>query len=155
MRKGIAKKRYILPDPKYKDLLVSKFINCLMLKGKKNLAFEIFYDSIDIVSKKMKKDGLEVWKKSLNNIMPCVEVKRRRIGGAKFQVPVEVSPERKISLGIKWLIKYARLRSENTIKNKLSNEIISAFNGEGNAIKKKIEIHKIAESNKAFSHFKF
>jgi len=155
MRKGISKKRYILPDSKYQDSLVSKFVNCLMIDGKKNLAYEIFYDSIDIVSKKTKEEGLEVWKKALNNVMPYVEVKRRRIGGATFQVPIEVRPERKISLGIKWLIKYSRLRSEKTMKEKLSNEIISAFKFEGNSIKRKTDIHKMAESNKAFSHFKF
>ena len=155
MRKKKKKKRYILPDPRYQDSLVSKFVNCLMLKGKKKLAYKIFYNSIEMVSKRTKEEGLEIWKKALNNIMPYVEVKRRRIGGATFQVPIEVRPERKISLGIKWLIKYSRLRSENTMQERLFGEIISAFKGEGNAVKKKMDIHKMAESNKAFSHFKF
>jgi small subunit ribosomal protein S7 len=155
MRKGKAKKRYIMPDPKYNNTLAAKFINCLMKEGKKNLAYKIFYDSIEIVSEKTNEKGLDIWKKALNNIMPHVEVKKKRIGGATFQVPIEVRPERKISLGIKWLIYYSRLRSENTMKEKLANEIISASKGDGNAVKKKTDIHKMAESNKAFSHFRF
>jgi small subunit ribosomal protein S7 len=144
-----------MPDPKYNNTLAAKFINCLMKEGKKNLAYKIFYDSIEIVSEKTNEKGLDIWKKALNNIMPHVEVKKKRIGGATFQVPIEVRPERKISLGIKWLIYYSRLRSENTMKEKLANEIISASKGDGNAVKKKTDIHKMAESNKAFSHFRF
>ena len=154
MRKGSAKKRYLLPDPKYKDPLVTRFVNTLMKAGKKNLAYTIFYDSMDMIAEKTQEEGLAVWKKALNNIMPSVEVKRRRVGGATFQVPIEVRPDRKISLGIKWLVNYARLRGEKTMQEKLVNEIIAASNGEGSAVKRKNDIHKMAESNRAFSHFK-
>ncbi|MEM7055305.1 MAG: 30S ribosomal protein S7 [Bacteroidota bacterium] len=153
MRKGNAKKRNILPDPKYKDPLVTRFVNNLMEAGKKNLAYTIFYDAIDIISEKTKEEGLAVWKKALNNTTPSVEVKRRRVGGATYQVPIEVRPSRKASLSIKWLISQARLRGEKTIKEKLVNEIIAASQGEGRAVKKKVDIHKMAESNRAFSHF--
>ena len=154
MRKGSAKKRHILPDPKYKDPLVTRFVNNLMKAGKKNLAYAIFYDAIDIISEKTKEEGLEVWKKALSSITPSVEVKRRRVGGAIFQVPVEVRPDRKVSLSIKWLISQVRLRGEKTMKEKLVNEIIAASQGEGKAVKKKVDTHKMAESNRAFSHFK-
>ena len=154
MRKGSAKKRHILPDPKYKDPLVTRFVNNLMKAGKKNLAYAIFYDAIDIISEKTKEEGLEVWKKALSSITPSVEVKRRRVGGAIFQVPVEVRPDRKVSLSIKWLISQVRLRGEKTMKEKLANEIIAASQGEGKAVKKKVDTHKMAESNRAFSHFK-
>lgn len=155
MRKKKVKKRYIISDPKYNNILAAKFINCLMKKGKKNLAHKIFYNSIEIVSNKTNEKGIEVWKKALNNIMPHIEVKKKKIGGATFQVPIEVRPERKISLGIKWLIYYSKLRSENTMKEKLANEIISASKGSGSAVKRKTDMHKTAESNKAFSHFRF
>jgi small subunit ribosomal protein S7 len=154
MRKGSPKKRTLLPDPKYKDLLVTRFVNNLMKEGKKNLAFHIFYDALDIVENKAQEPGLEVWKKALNNVFPSVEVKRRRVGGATLQVPIEVRPERRISLGIKWLLEQARLRSEKTMQEKLAGEIIAASQGEGKAVKKKTDMHKMAESNKAFSHFK-
>lgn len=155
MRKSKPKKRYVLPDPKFKDTLVTKFVNNLMYDGKKSLAYSIFYDAIDIVSEKLKEDGLEVWRKALNNVMPSVEVRSRRVGGATFQVPTEVRPERKISLGIKWLIKYARMRNDKTMKECLANEIIAAAKGEGAAVKKKDDTHRMAEANKAFSHFRF
>jgi small subunit ribosomal protein S7 len=155
MRKAKPKKRYLLPDPKYKDVLVTKFVNNLMYEGKKSLAYSIFYGAIDLVSEKTKEDGLEVWRRALNNVMPSVEVKSRRVGGATFQVPTEVRPERKISLGIKWLIKYARMRNDKTMKECLANEIIAASKGEGAAVKKKDDTHRMAEANKAFSHFKF
>ncbi|MFN3316645.1 MAG: 30S ribosomal protein S7 [Raineya sp.] len=155
MRKAKPKKRYVLPDPKFKDTLVTKFVNNLMYDGKKSLAYSIFYDAIDIVSEKTKEDGLEVWRKALNNVMPSVEVRSRRVGGATFQVPTEVRPERKTSLGIKWLIKYARMRNDKTMKECLANEIIAASKGEGAAVKKKDDTHRMAEANKAFSHFRF
>jgi small subunit ribosomal protein S7 len=155
MRKGKPKKRYVLPDPKFKDTLVTKFVNNLMYDGKKSIAYAIFYGAIDMVAEKTKEDGLEVWRKALNNVMPSVEVRSRRVGGATFQVPTEVRPERKISLGIKWLIKYARMRNDKTMKECLANEIIAASKGEGAAVKKKDDTHRMAEANKAFSHFKF
>ena len=155
MRKSTPKKRVILPDPKYHDVLVSKFINNLMYSGKKNIAHELFYDAIDVVSEKTKEDGLEVWKKALSNVTPSVEVRSRRFGGATFQIPSEIRPERKQSLGMKMLINYARKRSEKSMSLKLAGEIMSAYKEEGAAYKRKEEIHRMAEANKAFSHFKF
>jgi small subunit ribosomal protein S7 len=155
MRKAKPKKRYILPDPKFGDTLVTKFVNNLMLSGKKSVSYSIFYDANEAVSKKTSEDGLEVWKKALNNVTPAVEVKSRRVGGATFQVPLEVRPERKVSLGIKWLIKYARTRGEKTMTDKLAGEIIAASKGEGAAVKKKDDTHRMADANKAFSHFRF
>ena len=155
MRNRKAPKRYVLPDPKYKSELVTKFVNKLMLHGKKNLAYTIFYSALDLIEKKLQQPGLEVFQNALNNVMPVVEVKSRRIGGATFQVPTEVRPERRISLGMKWLITYARKRGEKSMIEKLCNEIISASKGEGAAFKKKEDTHKMAEANKAFAHFKF
>jgi len=126
-----------------------------MLSGKKSVSYSIFYDAIEVVSKKTSEDGLEVWKKALSNVSSSVEVKSRRVGGATFQVPLEVRPERKISLGIKWLIKYARTRGEKTMTDKLAGEIIAASKGEGAAVKKKDDTHRMADANKAFSHFRF
>ena len=126
-----------------------------MYDGKKSTAYSIFYNAVDIVEKKTNESGLETWKKALNNVMPAVEVKSRRVGGANFQVPTEVRPERKIALGMKWLISYARKRGEKTMMEKLAGEIISAAKGEGAAVKKKEDTHKMAEANKAFSHFRF
>lgn len=144
-----------MPDPKFKDELVTKFVNYLMVDGKKSVAYGIFYDAIDLVENRTKENGLETWKKALNNVMPSVEVKSRRVGGATFQVPLEVRPSRKISLGIKWLIRYSRARGEKTMKERLAGEIIAASKGEGAAIKKKDDTHRMAEANKAFSHFRF
>lgn len=155
MRKSKPKKRYLLPDPKFQDTLVTKFVNYLMEQGKKSTAYGIFYDAIEIVEKKTSESGLEVWKRAMNNLMPSVEVKSRRVGGATFQVPVEIRPERKINLSIKWLIDYARMRGEKTMMDKLAAEIIAASKGEGAAIKKKDDTHRMAEANKAFSHFRF
>lgn len=155
MRKSKPKKRYILPDPKFKDTMVTKFVNSLMYDGKKSIAYTIFYDAIGVIEKKTSENGLEVWRKALNNIMPSVEVRSRRVGGATFQVPSEVRPDRKVSLGVKWLIKYARSRGEKTMTDKLAGEIIAASKGEGAAVKKKDDTHRMAEANKAFSHFKF
>ena len=154
MRKSKPKKRYLLPDPKFQDTLVTKFVNYLMEQGKKSVAYGIFYDAIEIVEKKTNESGLEVWKRAMNNLMPSVEVKSRRVGGATFQVPVEIRPERKINLSIKWLIDFSRLRGEKTMMDKLAAEIIAASKGEGAAIKKKDDTHRMAEANKAFSHFR-
>ena len=155
MRKAKPKKRYVLPDPKFKDVLVTKFVNNLMYDGKKSTAFTIFYDALDKVEDRTKENGLETWKKALNNVMPSVEVKSRRVGGANFQVPTEVRAERKVSLGMKWLILYARKHGDKTMMDRLANEIIAASKGEGAAVKKKDDTHRMAEANKAFSHFRF
>lgn len=155
MRKSKPKKRYLLPDPKFQDTLVTKFVNYLMEQGKKSTAYGIFYDAIEQVEKKTSEPGLEVWKRAMNNLMPSVEVKSRRVGGATFQVPVEIRPERKINLSIKWLIDFSRLRGEKTMMDKLAAEIIAASKGEGAAIKKKDDTHRMADANKAFSHFRF
>ena len=155
MRKAKPKKRYVLPDPKFGDTMVTKFVNYLMQDGKKSTAYSIFYDAVAIVEEKTKENGLETWKKALANISPSVEVKSRRVGGATFQVPLEVRPERKVSLGIKWMITFARKRGEKTMKERLAGEIIAAAKGEGAAIKKKDDTHRMAEANKAFSHFRF
>jgi len=155
MRKSKPKKRIILPDPKFNDAQVTRFVNNMMYDGKKSIAYSIFYDAVQLVEEKTSENGLEAWKKALNNVMPSVEVKSRRVGGANFQVPTEVRPERKIALGMKWLINYARKRGEKTMHEKLAGEIISASKGEGAAVKKKEDVHKMAEANKAFSHFRF
>lgn len=155
MRKSSAKARPILPDPKFNDETVSKFINNLMWGGKKQLARGIFYDAIDIVESKVDEaSGLETFKTALANVMPAVEVKSRRVGGATFQIPIEVSPGRKSSLGMKWLIKYARARNEKSMALRLASEIVAASKGEGAAVKKKEDTHRMAEANKAFSHFR-
>ena len=158
MRKSRAKKRLLIPDPRYSDVLVTEFVNNLMLNGKKSLAFSIFYNALDIVGEKIKDDEntpLDVWKKALENITPQVEVKSRRIGGATFQVPMEVRTERKVSISIKNLIKYSRNRAGKTMSEKLASEIMAAYNLEGGAFKKKEETHRMAEANKAFAHFRF
>ena len=155
MRKSKPKKRILLPDPRFNDILVTRFVNNMMYDGKKSTAYSIFYNAVDIVEKKTNESGLDTWKKALNNVMPAVEVKSRRVGGANFQVPTEVRAERKVALGMKWLISYARRRGEKTMMEKLAGEIISAAKGEGAAVKKKEDTHKMAEANKAFSHFRF
>ena len=158
MRKAKPKKRILLPDPKFNDVLVTRFVNNLMVDGKKSIAYTIFYDALDIVGEKMKdadKAPLEIWKKALENITPQVEVKSRRIGGATFQVPTEVRPERKISLSMKNLVLYSRKRAGKSMAEKLSAEIIAAYNQEGAAFKRKEEMHRMAEANKAFAHFRF
>lgn len=154
MRKSKPKKRYILPDPKFRDVQVTKFVNNLMFDGKKSVSFTIFYDALELVEKKTSESGLEIWRKALNNVMPSVEVKSRRVGGATFQVPTEVRPERKQALGMKWLIGYARKRGEKTMMDRLAAEIIAASKGEGASVKKKDDTHRMAEANKAFSHFR-
>ncbi|MFM7662552.1 MAG: 30S ribosomal protein S7 [Bacteroidota bacterium] len=156
MRRRKAKKITILPDPKFNDVVVTKFVNNLMLDGKKSLAFRIFYDAITIVDKKLEdQDGLEVWKKALENVTPSVEVRSRRVGGATFQIPTPVREERKSSLAMKWLIGYSRKRNEKTMAQKLASEIIAASKEEGAAFKKKEDTIRMAEANKAFSHFRF
>lgn len=155
MRKSKPKKRIVLPDPKFNDVLVTRFVNNLMLRGKKNLAYNIFYDAMEIVSEKTKEDGLEVFKKGLANVTPNVEVRSRRIGGATFQIPSEIRSERKMSIGMKNLIKFARKRNEKNMAAKLAGEIVSAFKEEGAAYKRKEDTHRMADANKAFSHFRF
>ena len=158
MRKAKPKKRILLPDPKFGDVAVTLFVNNLMLDGKKSIAYAIFYDALDIVGEKMKdadKAPLEIWKQALENITPQVEVKSRRVGGATFQVPTEVRPERKISLSMKNLVLYSRKRAGKSMAEKLSAEIMAAYNNEGAAYKRKEEMHRMAEANKAFAHFRF
>ena len=155
MRKKRAEKRYIKPDPRFNDLIVAKFINCLMLDGKKAVARNIVYDAFGIIEEKTKKPGLEVFKKALNNIQPLIEVRSRRVGGATYQVPMEVRPERRIALGMRWLKTYSLSRNEKSMAAKLAGELISASNNEGSAVKKREDIHKMAEANKAFAHFRW
>lgn len=158
MRKTKPKKRILLPDPKFHDITVTQFVNNLMLQGKKSIAYRIFYDALEIIGEKMKdseKAPLEIWKKALENITPQVEVKSRRVGGANFQVPTEVRPERKTSISMKNLILYARKRSGHTMADKLAAEIMAAYNNEGAAYKRKEDMHRMAEANKAFAHFRF
>ncbi len=158
MRKRQAKKRPLLPDPKFNDQLVTRFVNNLMWDGKKSTAFKVFYDAIEIVETKKQdaeKSALEVWKDALTNVMPHVEVRSRRVGGATFQIPMQIRPDRKISYAIKWMILYARRRNEKSMAAKLASEILAAAKEEGAAVKKRMDTHKMAEANKAFSHFRF
>jgi small subunit ribosomal protein S7 len=154
MRKQQAKKLPLAPDPKFNDKLVTRFVNTLMWEGKKTTAFTIFYDALDKVSKMTSEEGYEVWKKALQNVTPAVEVRSRRIGGATFQIPSEVRPDRKISLSMKWMIRFARERNGKTMADKLANEIVAASKGEGGAFKRKEDTHRMAEANKAFAHFR-
>ncbi|MGB2233525.1 MAG: 30S ribosomal protein S7 [Flavobacteriaceae bacterium] len=158
MRKRSAKKRPLLPDPRFNDQLVTRFVNNLMWSGKKSIAFKIFYDAIDIVDEKKQDDeksALEIWKEALTNVMPHVEVRSRRIGGATFQIPNPIRPDRKISTAMKWLISFSRKRNEKSMAQKLAAEILAASKEEGAAVKKRVDTHKMAEANKAFSHFRF
>ncbi|HPF96152.1 MAG: 30S ribosomal protein S7 [Flavobacteriaceae bacterium] len=158
MRKRQAKKRPLLPDPRFNDQLVTRFVNNLMWDGKKSVAFKVFYDAIDIVEQKKNNDektALEVWKDALSNVMPHVEVRSRRVGGATFQIPMQIRPDRKISTAMKWLIGYARKRNEKSMSARLAAEILAAAKEEGAAVKKRVDTHKMAEANKAFSHFRF
>ena len=154
MRKAQAKKLPLAPDPKFNDKLVTRFVNNLMWEGKKSGAYNIFYDALDKVAKQTNEDGYEVWKKALVNLTPAVEVRSRRIGGATFQIPAEVRQDRKISLSIKWLIRYSRDRNGRSMADKLAGEIVAASKGEGAAFKKKEDTHRMAEANKAFAHFR-
>ena len=153
-RKGNVTKRVITPDPKYNDQIVAKFVNCIMRRGKKSLAESIFYDSLDIINKRMKKDSLEVFKQALDNVKPVLEVKSKRIGGATYQVPIEVSSDRRTSLAMRWIINYAKARNGKSMGEKLAQEIIDASKGEGASMKKKEDVHKMAEANKAFAHYR-
>ena len=158
MRKRQAKKRPLLPDPRYNDQLAARFVNMLMWNGKKSVAFKIFYDALDIVEEKKtdeEKSALEIWKDALSNVMPHVEVRSRRVGGATFQIPRQIRPDRKISTAMKWLISFSRKRSEKSMAQKLAAEILAASKEEGAAVKKRVDTHKMAEANKAFSHFRF
>jgi len=156
MRKSRAKKRVLLPDPKFQDKLVTRFVNNLMLDGKKSTAFEIFYSALEIVNEKVEEeDCLDVWKKALTNVTPGVEVRSRRIGGATFQIPQPIRDDRKISMGMKWMISFARKRNEKTMAQKLAAEIMAGHKEEGAAFKKKEDTHRMADANKAFSHFRF
>lgn len=155
MRKERAKKRELLPDPRFNDQLVTRFVNNLMLHGKKSIAFDIFYEAIDIVSQKTEGNGLETWKQALTNVMPHVEVRSRRVGGANFQIPMQIRPDRKVTMAMKWLIGYSRKRNEKSMAAKLAGEILAASKEEGAAVKKRMDTHKMAEANKAFSHFRF
>ncbi|MBT8308775.1 MAG: 30S ribosomal protein S7 [Flavobacteriaceae bacterium] len=158
MRKRAAKKRPILPDPRFNDQLVTRFVNMMMWDGKKSVAFKVFYDAIDIVEEKKtddEKSALETWKDALSNVMPHVEVRSRRVGGATFQIPMQIRPDRKISTAMKWLISYSRKRNEKSMAQRLAAEVLAASKEEGAAVKKKVDTHKMAEANKAFSHFRF
>jgi small subunit ribosomal protein S7 len=154
MRRRKAKKIAVLPDPKFNDMVVTKFVNNIMLQGKKGTAFNIFYDAIEKVSAKTNEDGLEIWRKALENVTPAVEVRSRRVGGATFQIPTPIRDERKSSMAMKWLIGYARSRNEKSMADKLAGEIIAASKGEGAAFKKKEDVHRMADANKAFAHFR-
>ncbi|KGO85588.1 30S ribosomal protein S7 [Flavobacterium rivuli WB 3.3-2 = DSM 21788] len=158
MRKRQAKKRPLLPDPQFNDQLVTRFVNNLMWDGKKSTAFKVFYDAMAIVEAKKQdaeKSALETWKDALTNVMPHVEVRSRRVGGATFQIPMQIRPDRKISMAMKWMILYARRRNEKSMAQKLASEVLAAAKEEGAAVKKRMDTHKMAEANKAFSHFRF
>ncbi len=154
-RKGYIAKRDVLPDPIYNSKVVTKLINNIMLDGKKTVAQNIVYSAFDIIKEKEQKNPLEVFELALNNIMPVLEVKARRVGGATYQVPIEIRPERKQTLGLRWLVTYARNRHEKTMAQKLAAEIMDAVNGNGGAFKKKEDTHRMAEANKAFAHYKW
>ncbi|CAI8229579.1 MAG: 30S ribosomal protein S7 [Flavobacteriaceae bacterium] len=158
MRKRQAKKRQILPDPKFNDTLVTRFVNMLMWDGKKSVAYEIFYNAIDIIEERKQdeeKTALEIWKEALSNVMPHVEVRSRRVGGATFQIPMQIRADRKVSLAMKWLISFSRKRNEKSMALRLAQECLAAAKEEGAAVKKRTDTHKMAEANKAFSHFRF
>ena len=159
MRKRAAKKRVLLPDPKFNDQLVTRFVNNLMWSGKKSVAFKVFYDALELVEERKgedeEKSALEIWKDGLSNVMPHVEVRSRRVGGATFQIPMQIRPDRKVSMAIKWMILYTRKRNEKTMAQRLAAEILASAKEEGAAVKKRTDTHKMAEANKAFSHFRF
>jgi len=155
MRKRRAEKRYIKPDPKFNDVTVSKFINVLMNDGKKSAARKIIYSAFDIIEEKTKKTGLEIFKQALSNVQPVIEVRSRRVGGATYQVPSEVRPERRTALAMRWIKTFSSKRGDKTMSQKLAQELIAASNNDGSAVKKKEDTHKMAEANKAFAHFKW
>ena len=154
-RRGFTAKREVLPDPIYNDVIVTKLINNIMLDGKKGVAQKIVYDAFDIVKEKTSKDPVEAFEEAMNNIMPLLEVKARRVGGANYQVPMEVRPERRQTLGLRWLTTYSRARNERTMSERLAAEIIDAMAGAGGAVKKREDTHKMAEANKAFAHYRW
>ena len=154
-RRGNVPKREVLPDPQYNSVLVTKLVNSIMLDGKKGVAQKVVYGAFEIVENKTRKNGLDVFQQAMENVMPAVEVKSRRVGGAPYQVPIEVSPARRQTMGLRWLTTYSRNRSENTMKERLAAEIMDAANNTGNAVKKREDTHKMAEANKAFSHFRW
>ena len=155
MRRRRPIKREVLPDPKYGSKLISKFVNCMMLEGKKGVSETILYKAMDIIEKKTQKNPIEVFVQSLENVKPLIEVKSRRVGGATYQVPIEIRPERRQALGIRWIINYSRNRSEKTMFQRLAGELMDAYNNTGASVKKKEDTHKMADANKAFAHFKF
>jgi len=155
MRRRRAPERKVLPDPKFQSMLVSKFVNIMMLKGKKSISEQIFYDAMDLIDKKLKKDPMEVFKKAMENVAPILEVRSRRVGGATYQVPVEVREKRRISLAIRWIVANSRKRSEPTMAERLAGELMDAVKGEGSSVKKREDTHKMAEANKAFAHFRW
>lgn len=155
MRKKRAEKRKRLPDPKFNDLVVSRFINSVMLDGKKNTARKIVYDAFDLIQEKMEENPVDVFKKAISNIAPMLEIRSRRVGGATYQVPVEVREDRRIALALRWLKTYSKARREKTMAQKLANELMAAYKGEGASVKKKDDTHRMAEANKAFAHFKW
>jgi small subunit ribosomal protein S7 len=155
MRKRRAEKKFIKPDPIYQDIVVAKFINVLMMEGNKSVARRTLYDALEIIENRVKKSGLEIFKQAINNVQPIIEVRSRRVGGATYQVPTEVRPERRTALAMRWIKSYASQRGEKTMSQKLAQELIAASNGEGSAVKKKDDTHKMAEANKAFAHFKW
>ncbi len=155
MRRKSAERRIVSPDPVYNDVLVARFVNSVMQDGKKNVAQKVIYKAFDVIEERMKEPGVEVFKKAVNNVAPLVEVRSRRVGGATYQVPIEVRPERRTTLAFRWIIQNARSRNDKSLANRLANELISAAKGEGGAIKKKDDTHRMAEANKAFSHFRF
>ena len=155
MRKSKPKKRILLPDPVYNDPMVTRFVNNLMYSGKKTLSFNIFYDALAIVEKKTSERGIDVWKRALGNVMPSVEVKSRRVGGANFQIPTEVRPDRRNALATRWIITYARARADHSFAEKFAQEIMAASRNEGGAVKKREDTHKMADANKAFSHYRW
>lgn len=158
MRKGKIKRRKILPDPKFDDTLVTRFINNMMYDGKKSIAFDIFYDALDIVDQKKEnkeKTSLEIWKEALSNVMPHVEVRSKRIGGSNYQIPIQIGPHKKITMAMKWLIQFSRKRNEKSMSQKLASEIIAASKEEGGAVKKKLDTHRMADANKAFAHLRY
>ncbi len=158
MRKRVSKKRILLPDPKFNDQMITRFVNNLMLDGKKSIAFKVFYDAMEIVEEKKQdeeKSAVELWKEALSNVMPHVEVRSRRVGGATFQIPMPIRADRKISMAIKWMILYARKRNEKSMSQRLAGEVLAAVKEEGAAVKKRMDVHKMADANKAFSHFRF
>jgi small subunit ribosomal protein S7 len=155
MRKRRAEKKFIKPDPKYDDVMVSKFINSIMIKGKKSVARKVVYNAFDIIEKRTKKSGVEIFKQAITNTQPLIEVRSRRVGGATYQVPTEVRPERRSALAMRWIKIYSKQRSEKSASQKIAMELIAASNNEGSAVKKKEDTHKMAEANKAFAHFKW